>query len=811
VGVPQSKPQPGEGRRRGRRVWRGIGYGALALVLLLVAAAGGGYAYLRRSLPQVSGTLAVPGLRAPVTVYRDSWGVPHIYAANQHDLFFSQGFVTAQDRLFGMEVLRRSAAGRLSEIFGESQVDTDKFLRSFMLRRAAEASLAAYSAADRQVIDDYAAGVNAYIDRATASGRLPPEFVVLGVRPEPWTAVDSLSIGKLMAYDLGGNWSAEIWRYQLIERVGAAKAAELLPEYPGSGPLIIPGLSQATAALDQLLAMAPPPDPGLGSNNWVLAGSRTASGKPLLANDPHLGIREPAIWYQTHLNLASEGFNVVGVTFTGVPGIVVGHNDHVAWGVTNLGPDVQDLYVEVPNPQNPQEFLHNGRYEPAQVLQEDIKVKGKERPVPFTLLVTRHGPIITPVSASKEQRPAVALAMRWTALDPSAELGAILGFDRAKNWTEFRAALQQFSVPAQNFVFAADDGTIAYRGNGRVPIRKQGNGLLPVPGWTDDYDWTGFVPWEALPEVVNPPTGFIATANAKPVDDSYPYFLNVAWAPPYRTQRIQEVLQKAQGWTVQQMEQLQTDHANLQARTLLPVLLPAAEQGLKGASQLEQDALQALHNWDQVDSTEAVGTTLFRLWYRNLQRELYAPGMGDALFERMTDATQITDRLLLAAGQGKPSSWLPADGLPGAAARSLRKTVADLRTDLGGQVSGWKWGKVHTITFGHPLGSVKPLNLLFNVGPYALGGGSDTVGAASYSRLGPGFGVTSAAPWRQVVDLANPAGDSFDVVGPGESGNPVSSHYRDQAGLWLQGAYHPQLFSTAQLTGAQQLTLTQGG
>ena len=804
MGESVQHPQPRPATRRGRRVWRIAGYVLLALIVLTVAAAGGGYAYLRRSLPRVAGTLAVPGLQAPVSVYRDSYGVPHIFAANRHDLYFAQGYVTAQDRLWGMELLRRSAAGRLSEIFGASQVDTDKFLRSFMLRRAGEASLQAYSQDDLQVIQSYADGVNSFIRQ----GVLPPEFLILGLKPEPWTAVDSLSIGKLMAYDLGGNWSAEVWRYQLIQRVGPARAAELLPEYPADAPTVIGGLEKASAALDRLLALAPVPDPNLGSNNWVLAGSRTATGKPILANDPHLSVRQPAIWYQTHLNLAAEGLNVVGVTFTGVPGVVVGHNDHIAWGVTNLGPDVQDLYVEVPNPANPREFLYNGRYEPAQVYQEDIRVKGQDKPVPFTLLVTRHGPIITGVAGAKDQRPDAALALRWTAHDPSPELAAILGFDRAKNWPEFREALRAFTVPGQNFVFAATDGTIAYRGSGRIPIRKQGNGLLPVPGWTDEYEWQGFIPFDELPELVNPAAGFIATANARPVDDRYPYFLNVAWAARYRIDRIREVLQGASGATVQDMQRLQNDHANLQARTLLPLLLPAAQAVLEqDATALEREAMQALRDWDQIDSEQAVGATIFRTWYRNLQRELFAPGMGDPLFGRMADATQITDRLVLAAAQGKPSSWLPKDGLAGVAARSLRKTVADLRQELGGRVSGWQWGQVHTVTFGHVLSAQKPLDRLFNVGPLPMGGGSDTVGAASYARLGPGFAVTSSAIFRQVVDLGDPAGNGFYVVGPGVSGHPLSRHYGDQAELWTQGGYEPQLVTPEQLQNADRLEL----
>ncbi len=655
-------------------------------MLLVSGTLAGGYMYWRQSLPPVTGTLALPGLQAPVTVLRDAWGVPHIFATTRYDLYMAQGYVTAQDRLFQMDVSRRAASGRLSEVIGEATLDTDRFFRSLMLRPAAEASVAAYPPEMLEILQAYADGVNAWMQ----AGNLPLEFTLLSYRPEPWSPVDSAVIGKYMAYDLGGNWAAEVWRFQAIQRLGAARVAEILPTYPADGPTVMKYTAMDIDMAD-LVRTAYIPTPGLGSNNWVVSGSRTAAGKPLLANDPHLGISTPAIWYLTHLVLPDEQMNVTGATFAGAPGVVLGHNENVAWGVTNLDPDVQDLYIEQPNPENPQEFLYKGLYEPATVRAEEIRVKGRKEPVPFTLLVTRHGPIITPVAGTKENRPAAALALRWTALGPTRELEAI----------------------------------IVLKQNDRV--------------------------------------------------------------------------------TVADMQALQLDEMNLQARTLLPMLLPALEKGLSEPNPAEKTAVLLLKEWDQIDRTEAAAPLIFHQWYLQLREELFQPAMGDELFGQMSYLTQITDRLLLNAGQGRFTSWLPEGALPEVAARSFRKAVSDLAAAQGRRPDQWQWGKFHRVAFNHPLGQVKPLNLLFNVGPFALGGSSATVRAASYHRR-TGL-VSSAAPWRQVVDLGNLARNSFDIVTPGQSGHPLSPHYDDQSKLWLKGDYRAQLFTEEQLQGARRLEL----
>lgn len=804
-----------------RRGLRWVRFLALALVAALLLAAGGGYGFARRSLPQVAGELSLPGLTAPVSVYRDEWGVPHIEATTIQDLYMAQGYVTAQDRLWQMDLTRRTAAGRLSEVFGSGYIPTDKFLRTLLLRRSAERSVQAYSAGTIAVLEAYAAGVNAYVDQAVSAGTLPVEFTLLGYTPEPWTPVDSASIGKLMAYDLGGNFASEVYRYQVRDVVDEELFRELLPVYPSDAPTImryqgaVPDqrqtaeLAPALGELDLsgLLAAGVWPEEHVGSNNWVVSGQLTASGKPLLANDPHLGLQLPAIWHQVHLVMHSgtEPLNVIGVMFPGAPGIIIGHNEHIAWGVTNTGPDVQDLYIEKRNPENPYQFEYQGKWQDALVYPEPIRVKG-EADVPFEVVVTRHGPIVSEIVGSKENRPKEALALRWTAHNPTTELEAVVGLNRARNWAEFRQALKAFEVPTQNFVFAAADGTIAYRANGLIPVRAKGEGLLPVPGWTGDYEWTGYIPFDEMPEVVNPPEGLIATANHKVVDDAYPYLLGTSWAEPYRGTRIVEALQGRQGLTADDMRVLQADYANLRARTMLPLLLPH----VKGAdlTDLEQKALDLLAAWDYVDAADRGAPLVFHFWWRHLTQELYQERMGKDLFGRMSDKGAVTTALVTRAAKGQEGAWVKAaGGLPQVSLKSFKAAVAAAADLQGRNPSAWKWGKYHRIGPQHPIGkAVKPLGWLLNARPLPVGGSEVTVAAMGYNA-GTGL-VSSTGVWRQVVDFGNLAGNSGDVVTPGQSGHFLSPWYTSQAELHQKGNLHRQLFLPADYRSGQKLTLT---
>ena len=515
-----------------------LALGGLLLVALL--AAGGGYLWLRRSLPQTTGELRAPGLAAPVRVVRDRDGVPHITAESEADALFALGFVHAQDRLWQMEFQRRIGQGRLSELFGPATLSTDRFLRTLGVYRAAQSAFEALAPDTRALLEAYAAGVNASIE--ASAGSLPVEFVILGAEPEPWRPEDSLVWAKMMAWDLGGNWSEELLRASLEAQFGPEAAAELMPPSAADDPLILPdgGLGAAAAAPRDLAAQRDEGAPAaaapgearvyaellaigrelqalgfggehVGSNNWVVAGSRTASGKPLLANDPHLGARIPSIWYLAHISGGS--IDAVGATLPGLPGIVIGHNAHIAWGVTNTNPDVQDLFIERINQRN--EVLYRGQWEPMTIIPERIRVKGEDD-VELFVRVTRHGPLISDLIDGTGQ----PLAFRWTALDPEdGTLEAFLKVNRARNWDEFTAALRGYQAPMQNFVYADVEGNIGYYAPGALPVRARGDGTAPVEGWSGDYDWVGYAPFEALPHDYNPERGYIVTANNQVVPE----------------------------------------------------------------------------------------------------------------------------------------------------------------------------------------------------------------------------------------------------------------------------------------------------
>ncbi|HLO03242.1 MAG TPA: penicillin acylase family protein [Symbiobacteriaceae bacterium] len=815
--ISQPAPTPAP-ERRPRRRW--LRYVALALVALVVIVAGGGYLFLRRSLPQVTGELNLKGLGAPVTVTRDERGIPHIEAQTEVDLFRAQGYVTAQDRLWEMDLTRRAVAGRLAEVMGAGMLSTDKFFRTLTLRRAAEASVPELSAETVSILTAYAEGVNAFIAQAVAAGSLSPEFTLLGYQPEPWSIVDSLSIGKYMAYDMNGDqMESEIFRYQIRQAVGDQLTSQLVPAYPEDGVTIMKAAAGTAAKkaafapmpaddsqidVSGLMAAAVWPEEFVGSNNWVISGRLTATGKPLLANDPHLSLRTPSIWYQSHL-MVKGGLNVIGVTIPGAPGLILGHNEKIAWGMTNTDPDVLDLYMERRNPANPYQFEYMGTWEDATVHKESIKVKG-QADVPLEIVVTRHGPIVSEVGGTAENRPQEALAAKWTAHMPSREIEAVLAFDRAQNWQEFRQALQLFKGPTQNFVFAAVDGTIAYHAGGMVPIRNQGDGMVPVPGWVDTYEWTSFIPFDEMPEVVNPAEGFISTANNKAVDDAYPYFLTYAWAQPYRATRIREELTAKGGqFTADDMQKLQTDYLDLQARWLVPVLLK--QMGSATLTAQEQKALALIQSWDFADSADKGAPLVYHAWWDQLTKLLYEPKMGEDLYGQMTDKGLITDAILRQAVAGQPNEWVTAaGGLAKLAQDSFKATVADLASRFGSDPHKWTWGEFHRIGPAHPIGAeVAALGWLLNPRSQAVSGSGLTVGAMGFNRSTGN--VNLAAPWRHVVDFADIQGNSRDILNPGQAGHPLSPWYTSQADQHVAGALQPMLMKPAAYASGKKLTL----
>lgn len=773
--------------------WKKLSIWIISIILVLgIAGYFAANAYIARSLPKTSGEIKLSGLNAKVQVIRDENGVPHINAENEHDLFMAQGYIQAQDRLFQMDLSRRQASGELSEVIGEATLNNDKYFRTLGLRRAAEESYNNYSNEGKDTLQWFADGVNAYIKELRSNGKWPIEFTLLGYKPRDWTPIDSLTIGKYMAFDLGGHWEDQAFRYFLLQNFPKDKAYDLFPSYPKDAPYIV---SKDVLNLEKSFASAVIPHEFNGSNNWVVSGEKTKSGKPILADDPHLALNTPSIWYQMHLK--TSNVNVSGVIFAGIPGIILGHNEEIAWGVTNTGPDVQDLYIEKRNPEDKDQFLYNKKWEKAQVIHEPIKVK-KQKTIDYKITVTRHGPIISEFAADSGKD--TVLSLQWTALQPSNELEAVLNMNKAKNWNEFEKALENFQTPAQNFVFAAKDGTIAYKANGKIPIRKKGTGMLPVPGWTSEYEWTGYIPFKELPKSVNPKEGFLSSANNKVVNDQYPYHISNDWAQPYRQMRIQEVLKTSNQITAKDMRHLQMDKMNLQAKEFVPIFL----EQLKGVTdKTEKEAFEQLKNWNYVDDQELAAPLIFNFWMRKIPEVLFQKEISDEMLGKFGGQKQVVDQLLRHAAAGNPGPWISENGgLQKVLQKSLSLAIKEIKDLQGNQVSKWEWGKYHQLLFAHPLSKVKPLYYLFNSeGKIPVGGSSVTVQAAANYADGT---VYHGASWRFVIDTSD-MNTGYHLVGPGQSGHVKSKWYHDQLEAWAKGKYHETKLTTKE---GETLTLS---
>jgi penicillin amidase len=818
----------------------------LVLFVLLALVAGGLLWFLRRPLPQTQGTIHAPGLERPVEVLRDRWGVPHLYAESEADLFFAQGYVHAQERLWQMELQRRIGSGRLSEILGEMTLEVDRFFRVLGFRRAAQADFEVMDGEARQALEAYSAGVNAFI--AARRGRWSVEFSLLRFQPEPWTPVDSLCWAKVMAWNLGCNWASELIRARLAAHLGAERAADLEPPYPADSPVIVSGpglppgaepppngwrsaaLRDALRLVEGLLAPAETPAapahglPALdqtagGSNQWVVAGSRSTTGQPLLANDTHMPIQLPATWFQVHL--VGGGYHVVGVSLPGTPGVVVGHNEHCAWGLTTAWQDVQDLYVERLNPDNAHQdacqYEFRGEWLDAEVVREEIGVKGRAEPVVQEVVVTRHGPILSPVIG--EQTP---LALRWVALEPSRRgiLDSVLGYNRARNWAEFRAALADWSAPPHNFVYADVEGNIGFLQAGWVPVRAQGYGLAPAPGWSGEYEWTGYLSLDELPQAYNPASGWLGTANHQVVDADYPHFLSGDWENPCRARRLADLLAQQATLSADDFARFQLDTYSAQAERFVRHLLtiePSAED--------ERHALEILRTWDAHLEPDSVAASLYqvtrlRALHVTFDGHVGATGRSPLLAAEYVGLDTTTPlggaspyhgrsivRLLdLLDDRVEATGWSPLQDPASGEMRSqqailhqaLRQALDQLAAEYGPDLSRWTWGRLNRVHFAHPVGSVKPLHLIFNRGPYPLGGDQDTLLRAAGKPQFPFEPAAVCDALRFIADLSD--WEQCRIVVPGgQSGHVASRHYADGIPLWREGRLRPMPFARDQV------------
>ncbi|HTN55508.1 MAG TPA: penicillin acylase family protein [Microbacterium sp.] len=856
-----------------------IAFIVIAVLVVLATAAAFFLTWtIQRSFPQTSGEVALKGLQKDVTVQRDDLGIPTITASTTDDLFFAQGFTHAQDRFFEMDFRRHVTSGRVAEMFGESQVATDTFLRTLGWHAVAEQEVEALDDTTRGYYDAYAAGVNAYL--ASRSGaELSLEYAVLGMqnpdyRPEPWRPADSVAWLKAMAWDLRTNIEDETDRallaadlrasgqtdaeaQALIEKayppypfernpviVPKISAVEPLPAEPGTAPAAHTGGSapdvsdalttvqwqQADTVIEAAGMLLGPIGEGIGSNSWVVAGDMTESGMPLLANDPHLGAAMPSVWYQVQLKCArvSEAcpFDVAGFSFSGLPGVVIGHNAQVAWGFTNLTTDVADLYVEKVEGD---QYWRDGVLQPLEIEEDVIRVAGG-KDVPITIRRTVHGPIISGLTdefTAIADAPAVeaggevlsltdapeipggdfAVSLRWTALDPGTTASAIFALDTAQDFTDFRRAASLFDVPAQNLIYADLEGNIGYQAPGRLPIRGGGDGWLPQPGWDSTYDWTGFIPFEELPVSYNPPEGFIVTANNAIVTDDYEYFLSRDWDYGYRAERIGHLIERKAATgplTAQDLRDIQMDD-----EMWIGKQLAVAMDGVTVEGKGPKAALELLRTWDAQNHADSAAAAYANVLWANLARNVFTDRevplpVGDQgrLFSVMR--TMLDD----------PSDplWtndsLDVSGMNGMLALSAKQAYDELSLLQGEDVTGWNWGALHALTltsstFG--TSGIAPIEMLFNRGPYPVGGGSSVVNATGW-RLGESYATTTVPSMRMVIDLSDFDASSWNHL-TGASGHAFNEHYTDQTDDWAKGVQQPWPFSAKAVAKAAVDTL----
>jgi penicillin amidase len=807
-------------------------YWVIAIVVVAVGALAWWFVY--RPLPQIDGTAVLPGLQHEVTVERDQWGVPHIRAGSLEDLVEAQGYVMAQDRLWQMDIMRRAARGQLSEILGPRTLAIDKGFRTLGFTRAAERDVALLDPEPRRAAEAYARGVNKFIQQHQTS--LPLEFSLLRYKPQPWQPSDSLLISAYMYRTLSDTWERELNRALVTERVGADRAKELFSEEAAMDHFVVGdpnvandgsqrsatgddeddddmqpdtvlkagiGASQSIAAPDNAPDLTSALLPavqgflaesrteirrGLGSNNWVVSGAHTATGKPLLANDTHLELNIPSIWYEVHLT--APGWNVKGFTFPGAPLVIIGHNDRIAWGFTNNGADVQDLYIESFNPAAPDEYLVKGVWTKAEIIDETIHVKGQPDEH-FQVTLTRHGPVV-------HRDGNKGYALRWTATEPDGLAGATT-FDwlgKAQKWKEFRDTMKRLWGPAQNAVYADVDGNIGYIMAARVPIRKKGHGEVPVPGDTDDYEWTGYIPFDQLPQALNPESGLIATANARVVGPNYKPYLTDRWEEPYRVARIYDLLHDRHDLRPEDMLKVQTDTYSY-PHVFLADQLSAATRTVKPKDPRAQKLIEGLKDWNGIADANSAEVSFLEATRGAALDLLTEPFLGKDTALYQWRSTAFLQKILT----DRPAQWLPSayknyDELLAAAADVAVTTLA--KQSKSERVEDWAWKNFDSLDMYHALGHQGVLKWFLSITGKPQSGTSYSPRAAKKTH-GPAMRfVANTADWD----------NSILLITTGESGQLGSSHYTDQFPYWYEGKPIFAPFSDAAEAAARKHTLT---
>lgn len=770
---------------------------ALLISVVLIFVAGG--IFIRHlsheAIPDYQTDIKLKGITGEVTVYRDTYAVPHVFAKNNNDLYHAVGYIMAQDRLWQMDLLRRITTGRLSVIFGSDMINADVLFRSLRITEKSEQMIRQISSEQKDALQAYADGVNQFMEQN--GDKLPLEFSLLGYKPEKWEIVHTVNIVGYMGWNLASaSWNAETMIYKLSEKFDEEKYKALVPNVLRQKIHVYPSYkadSTETEIHSQLIEQSSIIEQlGLtvfnASNSWAVSGKKSATGKPLLANDMHLGYMSPGIWYQMH-QVVENGLNVTGVTVPGAPLIIAGHNDKIAWGMTNLYVDDMDFYIETVNPENPDEYKFNGEWKKMAVKNEIIKT-GKEDSVIRKLRFTHRGPVVSDQRKVNNK----VVSMRWIGNEYSNEINAVYQLNRASDWEQFKNAISNFKAISQNFIYADVDGNIGLCAGGGVPIRE-GNAFSLLPGETDEYDWKGTVPFKELPYSYNPPEGCVSSANNNTVDTSYQYYIGSLFSQPYRINRIREMLDEKEKCTIDDFKKMQTDIKSKLSEILEEIIVNEIDE--KQLNETGKQVLNMIKKWDCRMDKNMVAPTISDMFYLKLLENILKDEMGEELYTDYKKNKALINNFASYLFENKKTTWCDDVTTPDkqetftdAVQKSFTDVLEYLTENHGDNPDNWKWRNINLFTIEHPMGKVKILDFIFslNRGKYDPGGSFHTVMPYAYSFTAP-FKVVHGASHRHIYSCGN-WDESQTVIPTGTSGVSASEHYCDQTTMYLNNEYH---------------------
>jgi penicillin G amidase len=762
----------------------------------------------RKGIDEYNGELPIDGLKDNVTVYRDQRGMPHLYASNKHDLYFATGFVTAQERLWQMDLIRRSGAGRLSEIFGRKFIETDRFFRCLGLAEKSKKVIENEDPEILRFLQDYTDGVNFYI--LSAGKKLPPEFRILKYEPDLWKMEDIAGIIGIVGWSLANhNLDIELFLNKVLASLGHEAAAGLVPDNTGSENVVHPGFVTERRIIDDASSFAVTgkimASLGLNgysaSNNWAVSGKKSETGKPLFSNDMHLTINSPGVWMQMHQVVTGE-LNVTGVLFAGEPFIVAGHNEKIAWGMTNMFVDAIDLYREKINPGNPYQYFFNGNWKDMTVRKERIKIRGGSTDT-FNIMFTHRGPIISGLKDTGEE----SISMKWSGSDESNEIKGVALLNNASDWDDFISALGYFRTINQNFIYADTDGNIGMYSGGGIPVRKN-NGLFIREGTTDEYDWKGYLPANMQPFTYNPANGYVSSANNKVVNNDYPYYISSIYCAPYRINRIRELLEQKDILNIDDFKMIINDQHSDCAKHFIPYILNLKKRSSE-LTEKEFELLSLFSDWDYDMNKDLICPSVFEYFRLSFLNNILNDELGE-LYKEMP--ALIADSYLHFLADAGNDMFVDnkmtekEESFDDIVLQSFKDCVKKMEDNYGKDINGWAWGKIHTLTVIHPLGTSGILNFFyrFNSEKYPVGGGDHTVNM--FRSLDPGFEV-DAGP--SVKNIFNPADwdESYTVLPTGESGIPKSEFYLSQTTTFLEGGFYKDPFTADAVKKAAKYTL----